>query len=90
MLLVNLRRFLPTLTTVLFAIYVINVIVGKISLMVSRRFKPWGIPDKWSALLLFTVAVLFALTMLQREAIKYKDKEVPDLYSPDHDFSPDS
>ena len=77
------RRFLPTLTTLLFAVYVTNVIVGKVSLMVSRRFKPLGIPDTWSALLLFTVAVLFALTMLQREAIKYKDKEVPDLYSSD-------
>lgn len=86
----NMRRFLPTLTTVLFAIYVVNVIVGKISLMVSRRFKPLGIPDKWSALLLFTVAVLFALTMLQREAIKYKDKEVPDIYSPDHTFDPNA
>lgn len=67
------KRFLPSVTGILFAIYVINVIVGKISLLVSRRFKPLGIPDKWAALLLFVIAFLFALTMLQREAIKYKE-----------------
>ena len=67
------RRFLPTVTIILFAIYVVSIIVGKISLMVSRRFQPWGIPNKWAALLLFVIAVLFALTMLQREAIRKEE-----------------
>lgn len=59
---------LPVLTTLLFVVYVVNIIVGKVSLLGGTRFKPLGIPDKWSALLLFVISILFSVMVLRSEA----------------------
>lgn len=57
------------LTLLLFAAYVAHIFIGKVSVaFFSKFFKPWGIPDPWATILLFTTAVVFTITMLQREA----------------------
>jgi len=66
---ITLKGPLLRLTMLLFAGYVAHIFIGKISVaFFSKFFKPWGLPDPWGPILLFTVAVLFTISMLLREA----------------------
>ncbi len=57
------------ISMLLFACYVAHIFIGKVSVaFYSKFFKPWGIPDPWATILLFTTAVLFTISMLLREA----------------------
>jgi len=65
----TLKGPLLRLSMFLFAGYVAHIFIGKISVaFFSKFFKPWGLPDPWGPILLFTVAVLFTISMLLREA----------------------
>ncbi len=65
----TLKGPLLRISMLLFAAYVAHIFIGKISVaFYSKFFKPWGVPDPWATILLFTTAVLFTISMLLREA----------------------
>lgn len=65
----TLKGPLLRISMLLFAGYVAHIFIGKVSVaFYSKFFKPWGIPDPWATILLFTTAVLFTISMLLREA----------------------
>ena len=75
------NNFFGILTLICFLSYAINVIVGRVSVYqfsqlsfeeragrINRFADPAGLSDQQAALLLAITAILFTITMLQKEA----------------------